>query len=150
MKILNKIATAVVSGSIALCAMSAVGINASADSWSVYFYPAQAPNGLKLTAQNNFTSNSTITYFYDSSSSFQQTSNYMGYPAHVEYWGYCADNSGNVVHMCTNSNFAYYSTASKTKRSLSSGCGVYYVFVVKHEITTNGNNCSMSGSVSLT
>lgn len=148
MKLIKKITAAVTAMAIAVGMMS---VGASAETWSVYFYPAQAPNGIKYIDQKNFASTDTISYFYDSCQNYTQTPNNHGDVAYVDYWAYSADSSGTAVALCTSyPNYTYYSPWSETKRTLVYNCDPYYTFVVKHRDNVNGNNSSMSGTVSLT
>ena len=146
---IKKFFTGMVAGVMAVGMMS---IEASAaQSWSVRFYPAQAPNGIQYTDINNFANSTSTSYFYDSCPNYTQSYNIYGVPAYVDYYGFYINSSGYEVDLCSSSHYYYYhSVSSLTKRNLSSSCPSNYVFKVKHTLHGNGNNSGMSGSVSLT
>ena len=141
----------IIAGMAAVMAFSTMSIGASAaQSWSVRFYPAQAPNGIQYTDINIFANSTSTSYFYDSCPNYTQSYNINGVPAYVDYYGFYINSSGYEVNLCSSSHYYYQSVSSLTKRNLSSSCPSNYVFKVKHTLHGNGNNSGMSGSVSLT
>ena len=68
-------------GTALIMAVTGMVMTASAaQSWSVRFYPAQAPNGIQYTDINIFANSTSTSYFYDSCPNYTQSYNIYGVP----------------------------------------------------------------------
>ena len=132
-------------GAALMMAVTGMAMSASAANWSVYFNPA-SPYGMKFTDDTNLGYRTTqSTSFWDTCSSFSQTTNGANVSATVNYNVYYYDNSGKVKY-CLINDLVYNGTSSKHSVPLDYYIPSYKDIYVMHHLNGNGNIASMSGS----
>ena len=142
-KMFKKLAAA---GAAIMMAVTGMAVNASANSWSLYY----SKTGVcKTYDYENFAApaNSQLNHFYDSCSSYIQTTNGSGQVAYVTYRAGCLDLNGNIDFFCCSQKY-YYGTQSNHNVPLSTNVPANRVMRVMHTLNGNNNNCSFSGNVS--
>ena len=140
---IKKIVAGMVAGVMAASMMS---IGASAVGWDLYISGAQVGN--KTQDDKAFNATTSTNKFYDSCTTYTQTS-INGWPAYATYYAYYYDTIYGIIQV-TDEVSAYYATQSKHKVNLNHSFNNSEVFYVRHDLHPNGYLCGISGQVTLT
>lgn len=137
-------------GAAMTMAVSMMSMGASAytseQAWGVRYYPT-APTSVNVTSQDlHFSSNGTISSFYENCTTATNSSNSYGQVSYVTYKGYKLYNSG--YKSAVSSTYYRYNKDTNFKYvKLSSSITNNYQLVVTHDLHGNGVSASFSGYV---